>query len=116
MKGRVHQAQIAQRIRGLLGADEAADYEFASRRLGVSEVSLRMSVDELEPHPTLEVLAALVREYGVDPNWLLTGIYDSGGHRAALEDSDENRIARAITDLLAAAKRDEFFDEGRQEA
>jgi hypothetical protein len=33
---------------------------------------------------TLDVVAALVHEYGIDPRWLLTGQYDGGMHRQAL--------------------------------
>lgn len=40
-----------------------------------------MSVDELAPYPTVDVIAAIVREYGVDPTWVLTGEYDSVSHR-----------------------------------
>jgi len=27
----------------------------------------------------------VIREYGVDPTWLLTGVYDAGTHRTAME-------------------------------
>lgn len=33
---------------------------------------------------TLDVVAALVHEYAIDPKWLLTGQYDGGMHREAL--------------------------------
>lgn len=48
-----------------------------------------MNVDEFAPNPTIEVLAAVIREYGVDPTWLLTGIYDGGSHRVAMEGTEE---------------------------
>ncbi len=63
-------------------------------RLGVEELSLRLSIDELSPHPTVEVLDAVIREYGVDPTWLLTGAYDSGSHRMAMETGDSRAILR----------------------
>jgi hypothetical protein len=74
--------EIAVRVRALIGG---GDVEHAAERLSVSERTLRISVDELAPRPTLEVLAAIIREYGVDPSWLLFGVYDSATHRAAME-------------------------------
>ena len=55
--------------------------------LGLEEVSLRMSIDEDSPHPTVEVLAAVIREFGIDPTWLLTGEYDSATHRSAMNEN-----------------------------
>ena len=76
---------IAVRVRALIGGQNADDVERAAERLSVSERTLRISVDELAPRPTLEILAAIIREYGVDPSWLLFGVYDSATHRAAME-------------------------------
>jgi hypothetical protein len=50
----------------------------------------------------IEVVAALVREFGVDPQWLLTGRYDPSVHHRALvlaEDRSEDG-ARAIQHLV----------------
>jgi len=76
--------QIAARIRGLLSGQDDADVSLTARRLRVDATSLHMSIDEDAPYPTIDVIAAVVREYGVDPCWLLTGLYDSISHRAAL--------------------------------
>ena len=65
-----------------------------AERLHVEELSLRLSVDELSPHPTVEVLDAVIRELGVDPTWLLTGSYDSGSHRMAMESGDIRGVLR----------------------
>ena len=78
-------AGIAQRLRGLIGDQDRGDLAATARRLHVEELSLRMSVDELSPHPTMEVVMAVIREYGVDPAWLVTGEYQSGSHRAWIE-------------------------------
>ena len=78
-------AGIAERIRGLIGGQDRGDYAETASRLGVDELSLRLSVDELSPHPTMEVIMAVIREYGVDPGWLLTGDYQTSSHRAAME-------------------------------
>jgi hypothetical protein len=77
---------VAARLRGILAGLDRGMIEATARRLGVSEVALRMSVDELEPHPAMEVLIAVVRHHGVDPTWLLTGEYDAATHRAAIND------------------------------
>ena len=76
---------IAERLRELVGGPGSPFLAEAAERLGLEELSLRMSIDEESPHPTIEVLAAVIREYGVDPTWLLTGIYDSATHRSAME-------------------------------
>lgn len=81
----VDRAGIAARLRGLLGGQDNRDLGDVAVRLGVEELSLRMSVDELSPHPTVEVLAAVIRVYGVDPSWLLTGQYDAGIHRSVMD-------------------------------
>src|ERR1043166_9833456 len=81
MKPNIDRHAIAARIRGLIGGQDHGIIERTARRLEISEVTLRISTDELDPHPTLEVLDALVREYGVDPTWLMTGDYDAASHR-----------------------------------
>lgn len=78
-------SKIAERIRGLIAGQDAGDLGATAKRLGVDEVSLRMSVDELAPYPTLDVLAAIVTLYGVDPSYLVSGKYDEHTHRVALE-------------------------------
>lgn len=79
-------AGVADRLRQLLSGQENGDMALLATRLGVEEVSLRMSVDADSPHPTIEVLAAVIGEYGIDPTWLLTGVYNSRTHRDAMED------------------------------
>ena len=81
-------AGIASRVRALMSARDAGELAQAAQRLRVEELSLRMSIDDLSPHPTIEVILAVIREYGVDPTWLLTGKYDSNSHRAAIEGED----------------------------
>ena len=76
-------ARVAARLRALLSGQ--GDLSAVAARLHVSETALRMSVDEMSPYPTMDVLIAVIREFGVDPNWLFTGEYDAATHRAALE-------------------------------
>lgn len=89
---------IAARIRGLLGGQDASLSD-AAKRLKVDEVSLRMSVDTLAPYPTVDVIAAVVREYGVDPTWLLTGDYDAATHRT-IADKQTGELPVAINTLI----------------
>ena len=88
---------IAARLRGLLTGPDHDDLGATAARLGVEEVSLRMSIDELSPHPTVDVMTAVIHQYGVDPTWLLTGVYNPATHRAAVEGlvsvTDEIRAA-----------------------
>ena len=89
---------IAARIRGLIGGQDSSISD-ASRRLKVDEISLRMSVDTLAPYPTVDVIAAVVREYGVDPTWLLTGEYHAGTHRT-IADLHTGELPIAINNLI----------------
>ena len=89
-------AAIAGRLRGLLEGENLAA---AASRLAVSELSLRMSVDEISPHPTIEVIAAVVRHYGVDPAYVLTGVYDPASHRRVM-DADSAVISDVVRQHL----------------
>ena len=99
---------IAARIRGLIGGHEKGDSGDIAARLGVSELSLRMSVDELSPHPTIEVLAAIIRTYGIDPNWLLNGEYSVASHIEAAsveETGGREAVTRLLNRLIQAEGR-----------
>jgi len=93
-------AAIAARVRELLG-DGARDLTSTAARLKVDELSLRLSVDTISPHPTVDVLAAIVRHYHVDAGWLLTGTPDHTLPKAdineaavtALKDFVDSRMA-----------------------
>jgi transcriptional regulator with XRE-family HTH domain len=75
---------IADRIRALIGDLKIGRRELA-QRLAVTEAGLREAIDHVAPRPSVEVLTAIVREYGVDPSWLVFGEYDSATHRVSLE-------------------------------
>jgi hypothetical protein len=93
-------AAIAARIRGLIGGQDRGVIEKTASRLGVNVLSLRMSIDEAEPTPTFEVLHAMVRVYGVDPSWLITGQYDAAAHRIAVE-AESDRTHDAVAKLMS---------------
>jgi hypothetical protein len=85
-------ASIAARVRGVLGGQDHGNVAATADRLGVSELALRMTIDDVAPQPNLVVILAIIREYGVDPMWILTGEYDLATHRRAMED---DRLATA---------------------
>lgn len=98
------EAAVAARIRGIIGGQDHGLIEATARRLGVSEVSLRISIHEIQPHPTLEVIVAVVRHYGVDPSWLVSGVYDASTHRKALDEEaalSHDAVARLVTTQFA---------------
>jgi hypothetical protein len=90
---------IAARLRGLLGGQDNGDLGVIAARLGVDEMSLRLSIDDLSPYPTVDVLAAIVSTYGVDPTWLLTGQYSAATHRTAAEEG-KREVANSIRTMI----------------
>ena len=94
---------IAARLRRLFAGHDGGDPGLTAARLGVDEVALRTSVDELAPHPTIEVLIAVVRHYGVDPQWLVTGEYSAAVHHRALGADgppSDHEISRLIANSM----------------
>jgi hypothetical protein len=95
---------IAARIRALISCEDPGPAE-AAARLGISEEALRAATDYNNPAPSVEVLAAVVLLYGVDPTWLVSGGYDVGTHRTAME--GEGRIDQENLRRFIARKLDE---------
>jgi hypothetical protein len=95
---------IAARLRALMLSENAVSTPSAmAQSLGVRESTLRASIDEESPRPWVEVVLAVVRRFGVDPTWILTGVYDSATHRAALE--DEGNAERLLSRTMLARER-----------
>lgn len=101
---------IAERLRALLGEQHSAMLAATAQRLGVSERDLLLSIDERSPHPTLDVVAAIVCEYGVDPSWIIYGDYDSATHHESLEKGA--RLTR-LDLLVLVSRRDQPSDSTR---
>jgi hypothetical protein len=95
---------IAARIRGLIAGQDGGDPARSAERLRVDEVGLRMTIDDLAPNPTIDVIVAVITAYGVDPAWLLTGDYDANTHRAILEDDEgiKQTVARLMSPGIEA--------------
>ena len=99
---------IAARLRALMLSENAVSTPSAmAQSLGVRESTLRASIDEESPRPWVEVVLAVVRRFGVDPTWILTGVYDSATHRAALEDEANAERLLARTTLARERKSHE---------
>src|SRR5690348_11389502 len=92
------QSGLAERVRQIL----------ASQRLSVEAASLRLRCEPtaiqalLNGDPTLGLIVAIVREFAVDPSWLLTGNYNYGTHNAAVE--DPARVVQEIVKRLESPR------------
>src|SRR4029079_11062416 len=96
---------IAARLRVLLFArDPDASPGALAESLGVRESMLRASIDEESPHPWFEVVLAVVRRFGVDPTWIMTGVYDQTTHRTVLEDEEGAERLLSRTTLAREGK------------
>ncbi len=93
-------AAVAARIRGLISGQ--GDIGEVAARLHIDEVALRISTDELSPYPTMNVIRAVIREYGVDPSWLLTGDYSAASHREALQ-ANTSELPRVVSKVVGRA-------------
>ena len=65
---------IATRIAYLIDHHEGGNVAAAARRLGMSQRGLAKVYRGETKHPRAPLLQALVKEYGADPAWLLTGV------------------------------------------
>ena len=90
---------VGARLRSLICGQPNSSVGDTAARLGVSEAALNAAIDESSPHPTPVVVAAVVRALGVDPGWLLTGVYDAAMHRHSLEDEADvgSNLASRLT-------------------
>lgn len=96
---------LAARVQGLLHARFKGDVAAAAQQLEVDEQELRAVVEGTD-QPHLGVLSALIREYGIDPCWLLTGEYDYDLHRRALLDIEEgDGSTEDVLDLVVARSK-----------
>ena len=80
---------IAERVRSVVARQSCDDLEAIARSLALPEAPFHHLIANpeavIDSALLIDVLAALVRVYGVDPKWLLTGEYDPNSHRRVLE-------------------------------
>ena len=98
MYSRSSAAQLAARVRSLLGAPDRDAIRSVASDLGVAEGDLQEIVQYETRYPSASVLATIVAYYGVDAGWLLTGNYSPSLHRATAE-TDE-RPKALVAQLL----------------
>src|SRR5436309_2015400 len=97
---------IAERVRGVLARQPGHTPDDVASMLHLEPDALQRFVEPrehtLDTAFLIETVAALVREFAVDPQWLLTGEYDGSAHRHALtlgqDRSDEGY--RALRDFV----------------
>ena len=101
MYSRLTAADLATRVRSLIGGDGPSEVHEAALELGVSERDLVEIVKFETRYPASAVLAALVAYHGVDAGWLLTGEYSPSLHRATVEASETSRsvVDRLLRDV-----------------
>jgi hypothetical protein len=79
---------ILERVRSIVAHEPRVYLDTLARTLGVPEDNFRRLVEDREHRVDtallIDVLAALVREFAIDPQWLLVGKYDPDTHRRAL--------------------------------
>ncbi|HMC55910.1 MAG TPA: hypothetical protein VKH19_12095 [Gemmatimonadaceae bacterium] len=95
--------EVSHRVRVLLSVPDDRALSAAALRLNVSETSLRSIVQRPLGRMDMRTLAALVRAYGIDPMWLLTGRYDRASHHKALESTTEE-IASTLERIASDTK------------
>lgn len=79
---------IANRIRAIVARQSGYPLDVVAELLGVSAQEFRQLVlqreQAIDTAFLIDVIAAFVREFAVDPQWLLTGRYDPAMHRQGL--------------------------------
>jgi hypothetical protein len=81
---------LAARVQELIHGRFGDDLRAAAQALKVDEKKLRDIAEHGTDHPSLDALAAIVRRFGVDACWLLTGEYDWQSHRLQLMQEEED--------------------------
>src|SRR5689334_3572471 len=99
-------AAIVDRLRSILGGHRV---ELLAEALSLPQEPLRNILEarqlRVDVKALLDVVAALVHQWGMDPQWLLSGEYDGNLHRAALVLGEDrsSRGADAVRELVEDA-------------
>ena len=78
--------------------------------LRVPGSELKAAIDPVAPFQSMNVLEAVVREYGVDPTWLITGDYDVRTHVLSVDEGAH--IVRGIVNAQLLARTDLGLSDG----
>jgi hypothetical protein len=98
-------AAIARRLREFLLRQPGFSASPFAEHAGIAERDLRAVLAPehrlIDPAALIDVIVEVVRCYGVDVNWILTGEYDPAAHRALAE---EELVTRSQVRTLVAAR------------
>jgi len=90
---------IVERLRAVVSRQSFDALEAFAKTLGVAPMEFRAFISEpdrvIDLNFLIDVLAAFVREFAVDPFWLLIGQYDATTHREALLLGEDQSTAGA---------------------
>jgi hypothetical protein len=93
---------VAERVRTILARQPACTLHHLADLLDLGPDQLCELMNgrnhPIDPVLVVDVVTAFVREFAVDPQWLLTGKYDGAVHRQALT-LGENRSAAGTREL-----------------
>ena len=96
--------EIAARVRAIVVGRYDTDLRVAAAELGVVEFDLRTLTELHAPplsHDALaDLLTGIVRHFGIDPAWLVTGRYDVSSHAEAEEVKADARALRGQIERL----------------
>lgn len=99
-------SDVVERLRSVVGRDLGQSFDALARVLELDPSRFRRLVENPEASAdsgfAIDVIAAFVYEFATDPEWLVTGKYDSSIHRQALVlREDRSRIGRlALRDFV----------------
>jgi hypothetical protein len=100
-------AAIARRVREFLFSQPGFDLPLFAAQLGVTKRDLRAVLAPeralVDPIALIDVIVEVVRRYGVDVNWILTGDYDPATHRKLDEEGgvDSLQVRRIVTERFS---------------
>ena len=97
-------AGVVDRIKGLVNTSDQAQQHVTATLLGIDERHLRAAINNESRLSTLKVVGAVVRVYGLDPTWILTGNYDPATHHMALQ-GDSAAIDELLSRLATGPSR-----------
>jgi len=101
---------IVERVRALVSRQTSDSLDAFATTLSISPMEFRTLINdrarEIDALFVIDLLAALVHEFAVDPRWLLTGQYNGATHREALVIGEDRTPAGVIA--IRKFVREEF--------
>ena len=100
-------AQVAHRIHGLVGAGVSGNALDDTMRVRIEERVLHQRLRKESLDSVIRLLTSIVRIYGLDPTWVVTGNFDPTTHRIALEGTQQETrsiVERLVVESVAPAR------------